>query len=315
MQISLCNVNLKYVLLLISGKIDYLPTPKLVHTTATERSKTVIRGIAVIGNELFAVFENSPDIEVFDTVTFVSKQSFTGVESGNPKDLLWNPQDIAASKVNACLYIIHQTRDDKKAEIWKVEAKNRKKVFQWSLECRTGRLSTHEHSVIVCAVIEKRVIEYSLGGDELHIVRLSPADGFDHLWHAIKVTGEHFLVSNQDEKSSRHRICLVDSSGNIVSNTADSKMLRIYTPICLTEDNDRSILVLNAKNKNNKNSSITVLSTDLLYSRKTLKLSDEGYSMRICLDDTGSQLFVAVNDRDPSNEIWHSGRIAVYTIL
>ena len=87
-------------LFIFSVEPRYKSDPVLVHVIRTkasvERHKS-IRGLAILGSELFVVSEESSAVEVYDSMEFSFSRQWTSKE-------LINPEDIASSNTNKCIY-------------------------------------------------------------------------------------------------------------------------------------------------------------------------------------------------------------------
>src|SRR6218665_1987783 len=89
----------------------------LAHTIVTKDTEkmngpTQITGMAILDNNLFVVKQNYPDVEVYDSETFVfvsliDKLHFT------------KPEDIASSKENKLLYVIDRGNGESESIIRK----------------------------------------------------------------------------------------------------------------------------------------------------------------------------------------------------
>src|SRR6218665_3796608 len=79
-----------------------------------------------------------------------------------------------------------------------------------------GRLSTYESNLIVCFSTKCIIIEYTSEGQSVNVARLLPGNGFNNLWHAVKLTGAHFVVSHSAVEHGQ-TVCVVDISGNVLA--------------------------------------------------------------------------------------------------
>ncbi len=175
-------------------------------------------------------------------------------------------------------------------------------------------MSTYESNVIVCLVEKQLIHEFNVNGKLIRTVPLSPAVGFNHPRHAIKVIGNDFVVCHGDIRDKLHRVCIVDAHGTIIAELKEWKSKikdgKLNVPVCLVEDSERSILV--ADRDSNK---IRLLSCYLEPQRNLIKeeWGLDGYPVRICLDESKTQLCVAVNNL--SKKEWKDGRILIFNII
>lgn len=287
---------------------DYTEKPILVHAISLSGQNVLkpITGITVLGNELFAVTESSEEIGVYDSKTFQPE--------GNMKiPEMTDPLDIASSKAAGCLYIIERAGDEVESRVMRLDPKG-KVLNQWPSGGKTGRLSTYESNVILCLFDKQVIIEYSPIGDPITTVRLSPALKLIDPWHAMKVTSQHFVVSLGDGKHEFSHVCVVDLDGNITLSTKrdQSKILsKLKVPVCLVEDNERSIVV--ADRDNNR---ILLLSALLECKRNLIDvdLQKKDYPVRLCFDETNSKLFVAVNTWSSSKKQRDDHRVLIFIV-
>lgn len=286
---------------------DYADKLKLLHTIhlpEMRRGKS-INGITILSNELFVVIESSQEIEVYDSKTFQHERII-------PINEMTDPLDIAASKDANCLYIVGVLGKTTESKIVRIDLQG-KVLNQWSTGGEKGRLSTYKSNVVLCMKYRQLIKEYSPDGDLIVTVHLSRAVRLCEPMHAIKVTSECFAVSHSDFSGDElHRVCVVDLDGQIKKECAKMKV-----PICLVEDNERSIIV--ADRCNNE---LLLLSSILKFQRKLIEKEQKpvlkGSPVRLCFDDIQSKLFVAVNSWSStctrSKTEWRDGHILVFNI-
>lgn len=123
--------------------------------------KKEICGIAILNPKLFVVFEESQEIEVYDSVTFNSQLKCKVEE-------MTHPLDIVSSETNACFYVytFDSVNDEPKSQILKIDLTG-KVIFQWSTGGCSCRLSTSESNVIACLSEKNHIHEYSENGELL----------------------------------------------------------------------------------------------------------------------------------------------------
>lgn len=279
---------------------------KLVHTIdrkASEKEHAPITGMAIVDNNLFVVMKNCPEVEVYDSKTFALERSI--------KDLQFtNPLDIASSKEDKFIYVISQQDSKSKAEIIKFNIEG-KLVLNWTTENDDGRLSTYESNLIVCFSKKLSIIEYTPEGKKVNTVPLSPAYGFTNLWHAVKLTGTHFVVSHS--KGNRQRVCVVNIKGDVLRALEDlpTFLKKAYLPLCLVGHRDESVLVADARN----NRVLLLTSKELQYEGLLIETNKNQMPVRLCLNESRDWVFLGVNSGEYSkSETWKGGRILIYNI-
>lgn len=271
-----------------------------------------INGITVLGTDLFVVTKRSQEIEVYDSKTFQHQRNIKVTK-------MTDPMDIAASKDANCLYIVGRfSEETEKSKVVRLDLEGNV-LNQWSTDGKKGRLSTYGSNAILCLLDKQLIIEYSPDGASIITVRLSPAANLKNPLHAIKVTGECFVVSHGDINDKLHRVCVVDLGGNVMKECkkweksifAPNACTTMEVPICLLEDKERSIIVADRDNGR-----ILLLSSMLKYKRKLVEGQQmlKGSPVRLCFDDAQSKLFVAVNEWSSSKKEWKDGQILIFNI-
>lgn len=259
---------------------------------------------------MFVVFENSQEIEVYESVTFSRQSNLTIKE-------MTYPLDITSSKMmkSFYVYVTDPDNDDGECSILRI-SHNGVLTQQWETNGGRGRISSFESSVILCLNEKHQICEYSGDGKFLRTVSLSPALGLKHPLHALKVTSMHFLVSHGVVASDLHRVCVVDLDGKVVKEFSEWTKVRLINsiekmnvPICLAENSDRFIIVAERDNKQ-----ILLLNSVLKFKRRLIVSEDDGlkyHPTRLAFDEKGN-LFIAENRF--SKKAWQSGRISIFAI-
>ena len=161
---------------------------KLVHTIVTKAAEntngpTPITGMTILDNSLFVVKMNTPDVDVYDSETFVFVRLIGKLH-------LRNPLDIAASKEVNCLYVINRENDESTSIILTFNTAG-EGCKMWPTENDDGRLSSYESNLIVCFSTKRIIVEYTPEGQTVNVVRLSPGNGQQTL-ACRKINGNSF---------------------------------------------------------------------------------------------------------------------------
>ena len=283
---------------------------KLAHTIVTKAANKTdepLTGMAILNSDLFVVKKDYPVVEVYDSETFVYVRLLENLN-------LTNPLDIASSKENKFLYVIDRVNGESESIIWKF---NNDGVGgkAWTTENDYGRLSTYESHLIVCFSTKRIIIEYTPEGEAVNTVRLSPGNGFNKLWHAVKLTGTHFVVSHSMAEDAQ-RVCVVDIKGSVLATCEKlpalpiNLMIKNHFPICLVGQRDESVIVADARNNR-----VSLLSPQKLGRGDVLIKTDEQMPVRLCLNESKDRLFVGVNSGEYSKpETWKEGCILIYNL-
>lgn len=160
--------------------------------------------MTILENELFVVNKENLEVEIFDSI----KLSFS--RRWNSKELIY-PQDIVSCSISKRIYVLNSCRDQI-MESFKVDP-NRNLLKKWSTGCNSGcSLSvTVESNVIFAARNTNKLIEYSPDGQLIREIDLSLNADISLLWHAVKLTNGHFVVSHGNGYSDVEGVCRGDS--------------------------------------------------------------------------------------------------------
>ena len=309
--------NLVHTIVTKADKKPNEPTPKA-------ELKTPITGMTVLDSNLFVVKKNYLVVEVYDSETFVFVRLIENLRLSG----FTNPLDITSSKENKFLYVISRENDEYicTSTILKFNTAGEGGKM-WPTENDDGRLSTYESNLIVCFSTKRIIIEYTPKGETVNVVRLSPGNGFNNLWHAVKLTGTHFLISHSNMKDGQ-RVCVVDINNNnsVIAAFEELPFMsqglnflsRDHLPIYLFGQRDESVLVADARNTR-----VLLLSPkeleykDVLIEtdRNFIKTDEQQMPVRLCLNDTKDRLFVGVNSGEYAKpETWKEGCILIYNL-
>lgn len=201
-------------------------------------------------------------------------------------------------------------------------------ILDWFSGGNSGRLSAHETSVIVCLFERMVVCEFTDQGRLLHTVRLSPEACLNNPLHAIKVNDFHLVLSHGQSKGDHHRVCLLSvDGGNVLRDCSDLRKRRLLpddrldSPVCVLDGRRGSVLVADRDNRR-----IVLLNSSLKYERILIEaergpftdhdsIPKDAFPERICFDETGQRLIVAVNGFSPDEGgRWKDGRILVFDL-
>src|SRR6218665_122078 len=180
----------------------------------------------------------------------------------------------------------------------------------------------YKSNLIVCFSKKRIVVEYTPEGETVNVVRLSPGNGFNKLWHAVKLTGTHFVISHSTVEGGQ-RVCVVDMSGSVLSAFEKLPALSInffsrprdHSPICLVGQRDESVLVADARNKR-----VLLLSPkELEYEAELFQTDKTQIPVRLCLNEAKNRLFVGVavvvdSDLLSTSETPKDSRILIYNL-
>jgi len=212
-----CFLIVFFLLLCVGNTEDQLPPelkltmflsrPTLLHVIPEDKRRQILKGIAVLGSELFVVRNDVSSLDVYNTIDFTltSKLKIPGSIY---------PQSIVACKHNNCLYI----SDCAQKIIYRCRFDRSKNVLSnWSVGERCGGLSvTSSYSVLVTSCIVKRVQEYTTDGSLIRNIRLDYS--IEYPRHCIQLSSDRFVVSHGRGSIELRPVCIIDTSGHIVQS-------------------------------------------------------------------------------------------------
>jgi len=169
------------------------------------------------------------------------------------------------------------------------------RVTHWCVDDTPLCLSvTDAHSLLVVTCREVgRIKEFGSDGDLLREICL-PRDVVSPL-HAVQLSGDEFVVCHGDDGDPVHRVCLIDSAGQVVRSFGSrrgSGARCLDGPSHLAVDRNGFVFVADLNNDR-----VLLLSPSLTYIREVLS-SDQlkGAPIRLHFDAERSRLYVGVND-------------------
>ena len=276
----------------------------MIRTKVEDGGKKTVSGLTILDKELFVVSSHRSEIEVYDSI----KLSFS--RQLNVKEL-FGPLDIVSCNTNTCLYIFDdKDRTGQSKEILRVDP-NGKLIKKWSTgeDWGYGLSVTYESNVLSVVCNKHKLREYSPDGCLICEIDLSSHAFIYHPLHAIKLTNNHFLVSHGEIYDDLHRVCIVDSDGNLTKSYGEkcgSKVPQLFKPFYLSVDVNGFVMVADQVN-----SRVLLLDSDLEFKREILsRISNSevrkvpdwrllSFPTKILLDETNGRLFVF--DNAPGN--------------
>lgn len=176
-------------------------------------------------------------------------------------------------------------------EIMKVDLKGNI-IKIWEVEDNWGFMSvTTESNVLLTVSGRNKLCEYSPDGQPLREIHLSAS--IIHPFHAIKLTSDLYVVSHGHLGDPLHRVCTVDSNGNVIKSfggESGSTKKQMNVPAYLAVNSDGSILVVDRLNGR-----VLLLSADLEFRKEILSEKKDKLRspFRIHLDQSHDRLFLA----------------------
>ena len=231
-----------------------------------------MKGLVVLGDELFVSIYKSEEVKTYYSETFVYQSSIS-VEG------LYYPCHMAGSGNILCVC-------DTYGKVYCVELST-KSSSSWSAnDGSVTSLSMNMHGNLL-VTIEKtnKVVEFTPGGIQQREIVLR--DGVVKPQHAIQLNDDKFLVC-QSDGSNLHRVCYVDNNGRILKSygiTRGSGKGQLDKPCRMVVDRRGFVLVADSENKR-----VVILNGELEYV-KELRLQSKDPVGDICL--RGGKLYVS----------------------
>ena len=285
--------------------------PKLIRTLIPEdvdKQTKGVFGVAILGDELFIIRIDCPEIEVFGDLQEL--KPIREVALKNHK--LELPWDIQSCSENKCLYIVDERRGEKEtAEIIRIDPDGNVQ-HKWKTKCKDSRLSiTYEFNVIITSSDKNKIEEYSPDGELVCLIEWPSSVGIIAPWITFKQRENEYIVSYGDRGDPDHRVCVIDLKGNIKYNFGGKKGSNNYqlnVPVHMAAYFDGRMLVADKDNRR-----LVLLSPELKF-LKSLFSSSEYLRLpnRVCLDEKHKRLFVADNKHVSSLNPWGEGRVFVF---
>ena len=252
--------------------------------------------MAILDTELFVLQEESSEVQVYCLLTFSFSRRWNLGE-------LIKPQDIVSCNRNKCLYIFdYKGYISWSNEILRVDAHG-KLIKKWSVGSNFGySLSVTSESNVILPVYKSRTLtEYSPDGQFIRKVNILSSSVFCEIWHAIKLTNGHFLISLRSAElfpgllGPGHGVCIVDGGGRpkkSFGGQVASNIGHMNVPFHMYVDGNGFVLVVDREN-----SRVLLLNSDLKFKKEILsKVEGLRRPTRLSLNESNGRLFVADND-------------------
>jgi len=195
-----------------------------------------IRGITVLGSELFVVPGWSTQVFVYDTNNFNLTRNISITGSSR----LWA---IVASPRYNCLYI----SDVNQNVIYRYNLSNNI-ITSWSVgEACFGLSLTSADNVLVSlydTVDTTQIIQYTPYGGLIAKINLDSS--IEYLYHSVQLSSDRFVVSHGTYSILLNRVCIVDTGGQIIQcygGASGSRVGQLSGPRNLAVDRHGNVLV------------------------------------------------------------------------
>jgi len=233
-------------LLCVFNVVDYavdsfLKSPNLTQTIPNIGGS--VTGIATLGDEIFVVRWNNPNIQVYKSSaddTNVQRNVNVGAGTNTFRGL-------AACEFNQCLYVSEQNN----LIIHKVSPMTNNTVKHWSVGGQPFGVTVNSaHNLLVACYNTHKVQEYTTDGAMVREINLQP--DIANPSYVVQLQGDEFGVI---ENGSVYRYCVVGSDGKIVKSTASGQISSPYgfavskggSKVFVADHGNNRMLLLNSK--------------------------------------------------------------------
>jgi len=189
--------------------------PSTYHYTSPYHQK--VTGIATLGDEMFVVRWNDPNIYVYKPNTNdVNIQRIIIVGAGSA-----TLRGLAACEFNQCLYVSEANNQT----IHKVSPMTNAKVKQWSVNGQPYGVTVNSaYNLLVACYNTHKVQEYTTDGNVVREINLQP--GITNPSHVVQLQSDEFGITHHGGSVNGYSV--VGSDGKIVKSTASGQMSSSY---------------------------------------------------------------------------------------
>ena len=194
---------------------DFLKSAKLTQTIPSSGGN--VAGIATLGDEMFVVRFNNPNIQVYkpDANVQMIPQRSINVGAGSN-----GFRGLAACEFNQCIYVSEESNQT----IQKVSPVTNKAVKQWSVSGQPYGVTVNAaHNLLVACYYIHTVEEYTTDGAKVREIGLQP-----------DITNPTLVVQLRNGQlgitcfGPVQRYCVVGSDGKIVKSTTNGQISSPY---------------------------------------------------------------------------------------
>jgi len=199
---------------------------------------TPVTGVTSLGDDVFVVRFQSPQVDVYDAVTFTLQRRLLVTGLG------LHSYGLAACATNKCLYASDYDND----RVHRVELLGSNAVTQWSVGSGPAGLTVNSDKNVLVVIEDERMLQtFTTHGTQLQTIQLQ-AD-IESPRQVIQLSSGQFVVSHSGR--IQHRVCLVDGKGAVVRSfggTRGSGLTKMNMPVGLAVDKHGNILVADELN-------------------------------------------------------------------
>ena len=190
---------------------NFLKSAKLTQTIPS--TGQIVTGIATLGDEMFVVRWNDPNIQVYKPNTNdVNVQRTISVGAGSATFC-----GLAACEFNQCLYVSEQNSQT----IQKVSPVTNAIVKQWSVNGQPYGVTVNSaHNLLVACYNTHKVQEYTTDGNMVREINLQPGIANPSL--VVQLQSDQFGITHHGGSVNGYSV--VGSDGKIIKSTTSGQM-------------------------------------------------------------------------------------------
>jgi len=189
----------------------FLESAKLTQTIPSTGQN--VTGIATLGDEMFVVRWNDPNIQVYKPNTNdvnVQRTITVGAASNSFRGL-------AACEFNQCLYVSEVNNQT----IQKVSPMTNAKVKQWSVNGQPFGVTVNSAYNLLVACFNTHIVqEYTTDGNEVRQINLQPGIAYPSL--VVQLQSDQFGITHHGGSVNGYSV--VGSDGKIIKSTTSGQM-------------------------------------------------------------------------------------------
>ena len=240
--------------------------------------KASVRGLAVLGTEIFVVHDRSSQVDAYYTNNFTLSRDITIHGSQNHFAIL-------ASARHNCLYI----NDVGQRVIYRYYLEN-KIITQWSVggDCY-GFSLTAANNLLVTMYNDKQIKEFTPDGQLIREISLDIS--IQSPWHSVQYSDDLIVVSdNGGPRNEIHQVCMIDMNGRIIRSYGGrrgSGVGQLNNPHAIQVDTHGHVLIADTHNYR------VVLLNDTLTHLGYIAYLEFEFTFTMHLDELNKRLYIA----------------------
>ena len=250
---------------------------------------------------MFIVRVKSQSLEVYDSTKFHLKRRLDVVG-------MTNPDNIASSQANACIYAFDWSYRSKSTAILTISPGDGTLIGTWNVNETVAKLSIASDGNVILTTYDFQLHEYTGDGKLIRDIDLTSGTGIIIPNHVVKLNNGQFVVCHSDAKELPNRVCMIEikQTESTPGRPDEVNITRTFPeehgewslmePIYMSVGKKGSILVSIATGKTS--GKIVLLSSKLDKPQEIASEKDGlNSSLKTCFNESTGQWLVADNNR------------------